>query len=163
MSELGPILAGHGEYLVPLAGAWLSLSFSAPSQLFFFFFLSFPVTVIKYADKSNLRGREFISAQNSKLQTIIVEDVPGAGAWGCWLCVPLSSPFHPLPLLSLALSARPSLLLCPVPQFCPLLASPVLLALPSMLISLYFLSPEPSWTVTFLPSASGGTLLPKSS
>lgn len=83
------------ECSVPPAWARLSLTFSSASPcvsaFYCIYLFIFCITVIKYADKSNLREREFISAQNSELQTITVEDVPGAGARGCWLCMLLKS------------------------------------------------------------------------
>lgn len=102
------------EYSVPPAWARLSHFLCSISLCLCFLFFVFCITVIKYADKSNLRGREFISAQNLELQTITVEDVPGAGARGCWLCMLLKS-FHPVHALpSLALSAHLALSLVSV-------------------------------------------------
>lgn len=74
-------------------GSTLSHFLCSISLCLCFLFFIFCITVKKYADKSNLRGREFISVQNSELQTITVEGVPGAGARGC--CSSLSFPFSP--------------------------------------------------------------------
>lgn len=90
------------ECSVPPAWARLSHFPCSISLCLCFLFFIFCITVIKYADKSNLRGREFISAQNSELQTITVEDVPGAGARGCCSSLSIQSAlshlWHSLPL-----------------------------------------------------------------
>lgn len=82
--QLSPSLATDNRAWLHLC-SWTQGGFS-PSCLGFALF-HFPCTVslhlssppsfvvIKYADKSNLRGRELISAQNPRLQAIIVEDI----------------------------------------------------------------------------------------